>query len=226
MKNTIILLSIFITSFVFSQSKEYENCVDAKEVAIKDFNSGLYLCKNANYVEFTSLDSGFERFFGNLIYSQYSIYIHHFDSKILEQDLCYSNTMDSLIYKKYGDNIYKHVRTKAKEIYTISEYEKSKLLDLSKIYTDVESYPKFTGNDKIITDYLNKTFREVKNPDFNAIDFTIGIDGKIENFEVNFNISNKLDKSKLLTELNKFGTFIPGYLFGIKVKSKTWFYFE
>ncbi len=228
MKKTtcILLLSTFITSFVFSQSEKYESCIDAKAVAIKDFNSGLYLCKNIDYVEFKSLDSNFERFFKNLIYSKYSIFIDHFDSKILEKDFCYSNTMDSLIYKKYGNNIYKHVRAKAKEIYSLNEYEKSKLLDLSKIYTDIESYPKFIGNDKIITDYLNKTFREFKKSDFNAIDLTIGIDGRIENFEVNFSLSNAVDKSKIITELNELGTFISGYLFGIKVKSKTWFYFE
>ena len=226
MRKTILLLSILITSFVFSQSKEYKSCADARALAIEDFSNGLYVCKDINYVKFESLDSNFERFFKNLIYSKHSIVIDHFDSKIIEQDFCYSNTMDSLVYKKFGIEIYRKVRAKAKEIYTITENEKSKLLDLSKTYTDIDSYPKFIGNDKIITDYLNKRFSEIKNSDFSAIDLTIGIDGTIENFEVNFSLPNELDKSKIITELNELGTFISGYLFGIKVKSKTWFYFE
>jgi hypothetical protein len=225
MKKSILILFIILSSFAFSQSKEYENCFEAKSIALKDFNNGLYFCKNIDYVEFVSLDKDFEHFFKNLIYSKYSIVIDHFNSKISEEDYCFSNTMDSLIYKKFGENIYKTTRAKAKEIYHSSEYEKSKLLDLSKTYSDVDSYPKFVGNDKIISDYAKDLFGNNKNSDINWINLTIGIDGKIEEFKVNFELPNKFDKTKIIKNLNHLGTFIPGYLLGIKVKSYTWFYF-
>jgi hypothetical protein len=126
----------------------------------------------------------------------------------------------------HGKDIYTRFRAEARDIYlSTSEQQWSKLLDLSKTYTLVDSYPKFIGNDKTISNYLSKTFSEAKSADFNAIGLTIGIDGTIKDLESNFEFSHTIDKSKLLEELNQLGTFVPGYLFGIKIKSKTWFYF-
>ena len=224
MKKTITILFIIISSFCFSQSKEYESCIGAKALAQQDFNNDLYYCKNIDYVDFISVDDSFESFFANLIYSKYSIIIDHFSSKISEEDYCYSNTMDSLIYNKFGKNIYKTVRYEAKDKYHFSESEKSKLLDLSKTYSDIDSYPKFVGNDKIISDFANELFKDYMNPEFNYISLVIGVNGKIEDFKANFKIPTEFDKTVIIKKLNNLGGFVPGYLYGIKVKSYTWFY--
>ena len=224
MKKAIVILSLILSSTCFSQSEEYESCAEAKALAQKDFNNELYYCKNIDYVDFVSIDNDFESFFANLIYSKYSIIIDHFSSKISNEDYCYSNTMDSLIYDKFGKNVYKTVRNEAKDIYHYTESEKSKLLDLSKTYSDVESFPKFIGNDKMISDYANEIFKDYKNPEFNYINLVIGINDKVEDFKVNFEIPAEMDKAEIIKQINNLGGFISAYLYGIKVKSYTWYY--
>ncbi len=210
-----IPIIIFILSFSisFSQFYEYENCGEAKKSAKKDFKNGNSSFRIYGLLDDTETDFEFENFYNVLLYSKYSIKVEYMGCLTSENAICYVKKMNSLIKKKYGENFFKKTRIELENIYNeTSEKEKSKLLDLSKVYDfELDSYPKFIGNDKELSFFIKKMIPKLI--------LIINEKGKVEDLENDNNEKKILNKQKIISKINAFGSFVPAYLYGIKVKS-------
>jgi hypothetical protein len=145
-----------------------------------------------------------------------------------EEYECYTKKMDSLVRSKYGADIYKKTRKKALALYENStREERSKVLDVSKIYIKTESQPKFIGNDYTVHDFLKKHFlykgKEAAGQDFEFRIITLQINrkGKIVDIKSKTDIlKGGFTKDKIISEMNSLGNFVPAYLIGVPVNSK------
>ncbi|NQY31208.1 MAG: hypothetical protein HRT69_17290 [Flavobacteriaceae bacterium] len=227
-----ILITLIILSFkCFSQSetKSTQECTINELKATNDFEKGKFV---GNFdlieVEFSSIDDEFEYFFEIYLYVKHSIYL---DNETIELQpkkyQCYIYKMDNLIREKFGKDIYNISRKEAKDLYLKSREEKSKIIDLKKYYFQTESQPKFIGNDFLLRDFLKKYFEIINkdksenNYEFRSFTLFVSSEGMVVNIESNTYILKKdYSKDQIIEKINTMGSFVPAYLFGIKVNSK------
>lgn len=224
MKKVIIIIIILSFTNGFSQFYEYKNCSEAKRSAEKDFNNGNISLRLYGLLDNTETDYEFEKFHNVYLYSKYSIKVEYMGCLTSKNGICYVKKTDDLIEKKFGKNFFSEVRKETEKLYKeTNEFEKSKLLNLSKAYFDgLESNPKFLGNDKILIDYLKS---KTKNTECEFI-LIINTKGKVVEISNTKLLINAVEKSKMITVINNLGDWFPGYIYGIQVKSIFFAYFE
>jgi hypothetical protein len=227
MKSILLTLMILVLSHqTFAQYSFFESCEEAEKQAQLDSDNGIFKLRIHGLVDYGFSD--FRKFYEIYLYSIHNIEISYEGCIIFEEEICYTKKMNNLMNEKFGGDF---IENKIKELElffpTLSEKDKSDILDLNKIYTsNLESDAKFIGNDKIIANYLKSIlqFKETPETYFDLIELTINEKGKIINLEFDQRLEF-VDKSKLqlyLYELNKLGDWMPGFIFNTKVKSKTY----
>jgi len=227
MKNILPLFIILFCLKSFSQTDKINDCDKGKAKALKDFNNGKLLCRSNNHFEFNSVDGKFEHFFETYIYSKHSIFVEDGTYLTSKKEICYTQKMDSLIFEKFGENIYKISRKEAKDIYVNTPYaERSKIIDLNKTYfTTNHSSPKFIGNDQDLCKLFKTRFNANGKHDGNIINLYININGVVFDYDTKDILKDSNNKAEIITEINALGRFVPGYLYNIKVNSKTWYWY-
>src|SRR5690606_28665891 len=97
--------------------------------------------------------------------------------------MCYTKRIDIVMNGKFGESFLELKKVELESIFsTLSDQDKSEILDLNKIYTsNLESEPKFIGNDNLISNYLKSIiqFKEKAETFFDIINLTIDEKGNV-----------------------------------------------
>ncbi len=247
-----IFIYILFIPFIFFGQK-IETYKEIGEIhAIEDFNLGAgivgyyYNIINPDYktIKFIEFNKVFYLKKYNINYE-----IVNVGCLIPENYNCYKNSykkhMDSLVLKKYGGNFIKNTEKEILKEYEIfknaTQNELKKYINFDHIYDFAESLPKFIGNEKNLSDFINNFIIsnfENKNLKQIALSIEYSENGSITNcfftdaivfFDKIYNINdynfeknndNKyLQLEKELTKsLNNLGQWIPAYLYQNKIK--------
>ena len=223
---------IFITAFslivsnIRAQNHFYfESCEDAKKQAVVEAESGAYYFITGD--AFGDDGIALSNYLSLFIYSNYNIKTEFRGCMEDEYEKCYDKTMDSLINQIFGQNFIENIKIKLLlKFDSMSVEEKSQIIKLSVIYdSNLESDPKFIGNDQIIADFLRTIFvdKDGNEPLWTTVLLTIDENGELINIEPDndyLSFKNQDDKINLISKLNNLGKWIPGFIYNKKVKSK------
>jgi len=225
-----ILLFFTILSFIRGVGQEIDSiqCLSKKNKAISDSKKGILKFRTHGLVKYSNQNS--EKDFRIYLFSKYGIEKIDLGCIVSITDFCYTETMDSIIKNQFNSDLIRNTKTYVEQKFIkLTQIKKSKIIDLKKYYTInlLESHPKFIGNDKIIKDYLDKTFVKKEKQFYRFICLKISLIGKIVDIELPENLILKkgIDLGNLIKKLNDFGKWTPGYIYNLKVNSTTEFIF-
>jgi len=207
-----------------AQFSYFENCEEAEKQAKLDSDKGIYKWRIHGLVSYSFSD--FQKFYEIYLYSKYNIEISYEGCIVFEEEMCYTKRMDSLMNAKFGESFLELKKVELESIFsTLSDQDKSEILDLNKIYTsNLESEPKFIGNDNLISNYLKSIIQFKEKPEtfFDIINLTIDEKGNVIDIEF-YERLEFVDKNKFqiyLDEINRIGNWMPGFIYNTKIKSK------
>jgi len=228
MRKLIFFGIILLSSNCLSQENTSSECRDGIQEAHLDFKNGkAYFDYSRIDIEFNS-EGDFENFYQIFMFSKYSIERDFYLNHKSEKEQCYYAKMDTLIRKKYGNDIFLKSRRKAKEIFDLGERsKKAEILDSTKFYIQSESPAKFIGNDMDIIKSLKKMFKyapENKSElEYRSIGLLISKNGIVVDFKSHTDIPlESYTKTDIMKELNSLGAFLPAFLYDSKVNSILW----
>ena len=119
MKALITLLCITICGIANSQEKKlvwtHQTCEKGTEKAKTDFSNGNYNCYSYGLVIQSNPD--FSAYYDNYLKTKYGINIENKGCVITDFSRCYSETMEKLVYEKFGSDIFEKSLKEAKKIY-------------------------------------------------------------------------------------------------------------
>ena len=121
---TLILVLFFTIGY--AQSEKNDTIIHKKEIALKtckngiehariDFENGKYNTFSNSLRWLSKEDWGFQNFYREYMKSEYGIHIKVSSCIVTNESICYSNTMQKMILKKFGDDIFEKSRVKAKQ---------------------------------------------------------------------------------------------------------------
>jgi len=229
MKAFVILFFLTCLNQISAQYNYYDSCEEAKAHAIKDAQSGILMSRGHGLPDVpTDWNPDFENYFEIYIYSKYGIEITQEGCVITDYEECYTQTMDSVIISKFGNDIFEKNRNILKQKFSYSTNEdRISILDFSRLYKrNLESLPKFVGNDVLVSNYLNTIIESKKESLFNSVLLVVEKNGKIIDFTIEMDLQMKtsISKKDIIKKLNSLGNWVPGYIYGQKVKSQADFY--
>lgn len=125
MKSSICGLFLLFFSLVFSQNENSKTndsivwrkltCESGVEQAKNDFNKGIYNCFSYGFIAETNYElSSFIRKYRK---TKYGIDTKNAGCVITEYSECYSRTMNDLVLKKFGKDIFEKSRKEAEELF-------------------------------------------------------------------------------------------------------------
>lgn len=132
MKKRIAIIILLFSSFVFSQIENkmitkdtlvwktiHYSCEQGTKDAETDFSNGIYNSYSYGWapVISTTDNEEFSKFYVNYVREKYAINIEHKGCIVTQQSECYSKTMEKLISKKFGKNIYKRAHKEAEKLF-------------------------------------------------------------------------------------------------------------
>ena len=103
------------SNLVQTDSIFFGNCETGIEKAIIDFKDHKYSCYSYGLVIYLNPD--FSEFYQNYMKKKYNINLANKGCLITDYSDCYSQTMDKLVYGKFGEDIFERTRKKAREIF-------------------------------------------------------------------------------------------------------------
>ena len=123
----ILFLLILSSGEVYSQETKFQSkdsivyrnskftCESGASQAYRDFSDGKY--NLYSYGLIVSFDYEFDKFYEEYAKEKYDIIIKDMGCVITPYSECYTKTMDSLVYRKFGRNIEKKMSKEARKIY-------------------------------------------------------------------------------------------------------------
>ncbi|WP_417886603.1 hypothetical protein [Zunongwangia sp.] len=231
MKNFILIIS-FIVAFYKANAQESISCEEQQQNAIQDIQNGIY--KYKIHSGFKTVDQlKFDFYFKNYLFTKFNIEYFYLGciSGLQKKEGCYWSTMDSLFTQKFGANFIEKQFHKINEsYYRLTEKEKSEILSEDKVFRahELEKPVKFVGDINEVKKYFKERYRipdSIFNNWLNVLE--IGIDGKVEDYQLNafesntkfYPINSKEQKLNDLKNINKLGIWKPGCIYGKKVRS-------
>ena len=94
-------------------------CEKGSEKAESEFKTGIYnsYFYGINAEIYPKTQEGFNEFYIEYVRKKYSINIQHMGCVVTDYSECYSQTMDKLIYNKFGSKIFEKARKKALKLF-------------------------------------------------------------------------------------------------------------
>jgi hypothetical protein len=102
-------------SIVWKLGKIDYSCEGGKQQAELDFKFGKYNCFSYGLV--VQQDVEFENFYTAYLHKKYKIIRQNMGCVVTDYDMCYSETMITLVKEKFGEDIFKKAREEAKKLY-------------------------------------------------------------------------------------------------------------
>lgn len=119
MSHYLTLLFLVIFSYANSQEKELvwtaKTCESGIEDAKDDFEKEKYFCYSYGLV--FEVDPEFSRFYEKYIFNKYKIISKNAGCIVSDYSECYSEKMNFLVLKKFGNDIFEKTLKEAKEIF-------------------------------------------------------------------------------------------------------------
>ena len=115
------LTLIFLITFSYANSQEKKlvwtskTCENGIEKAKDDFEKENYFCYSYGLVIET--DPEFSRFYDEYIFSKDRIVSKNAGCVVTNYSKCYSETMEKLVFEKFGSDIFEKTLKEAKELY-------------------------------------------------------------------------------------------------------------
>lgn len=121
MKIFIIIVFILNLGVVYSQENDSikwtkVTCEKGTEEAKIDFEKGNYNCYSYGLI-FTTESSEFIKFLQDYRKRKYGIVAKNAGCVITDYSKCYSKTMEELVFKKFGSDIFEKSRKEAEELF-------------------------------------------------------------------------------------------------------------
>ncbi len=230
MKHFIFLFLLVNLNIIFSQQPDaysvsrFKTCKEAKVAAKIDFEKEkIWSDEGLQYFD-VQYSSDYILFFETYFFSKYNIefYLPVAACLTTSEMNCYAKETHRLILKKFGKDFFEVETKKAEHLFKeLNRNDYSNIVNFEKRFYSLESYPKFIGNDKVIIEYIEKLFEDL---DPKELEYTLDFDINGKLTEIQFKYEGKRietpNKPNIIDEINALGDWVPGYLFGKKVKSR------
>ena len=124
MKQLLLLMFVFLNVACSAQKvkigPEIATCESGKEKAISDFNKDHYEVYIFGMIDM-SKDDGFDKFYKDYLLQKYSITLMHKGDILMPDSKCYSDKMELLLSKKFGEDFFEVAKKEARV-----EFEKTR----------------------------------------------------------------------------------------------------
>ncbi|MDG5492640.1 hypothetical protein [Psychroserpens sp. SPM9] len=117
MKQIILIALIFLNLACGAQKvtagPELMSCESGTEQATTDFNNDHYKIYRFGMIDL-SKDRGFHDFYKTYLQEKHQIKLVDKGDAVMPNDKCYSDTMETLIKKKFGEDVFELAKKQAK----------------------------------------------------------------------------------------------------------------
>lgn len=192
MKKLFVILIVLNICYSCSENKKdysTDSCEVGKKNAINDAKNGKYKLLSYGLMDYD--DWEFQSFYKDYLETKHGIITGSGGCIVSDEDICYREQMEELIYNKFGEDIFDRTEIEAEIAFKESVNTK---IDTGFIYGIVEVMPEFKGGMTNLFAYLKKNLNHpTKGGGKVQASFVIEKDGSINDIEIVRSLKKEFD---------------------------------